>query len=288
MRTLILFVATSAIFGQQLAEPTIAHVLSAGRLQAIIGIPGAARFSTEQPTTRYTGIVTASNAQVSLLLAPDTATWRSPQASETIQLLTRPRAAAISPNGSWFAIATADHLLTTYHAAIAQHTYTPSDLDTSADAIAIADNGTLLVSNNSDTSYVTPQAVATTFPTSVECPLFAPGSDIALASSTTAHAIVQIAPNSGVAIIATLPDITAPTSLALSADASTLWLSHEASPTLTALPLRSGQLHTYDISPGRLIPTGTPGVFLWATNTLLDTTRTPPETLLIAPEAAQQ
>lgn len=262
----------------RISAPRIGSMLTDGQLTEIIGVPGAARFGTTRPTS-YLQLIPASHARVSLAIASDRLVLLGATRAELL-IDSSASFAAISPRGSHIAYLTPAALVirdltTSEPSTITRESIGITD---SVQSIAVSDSGLVLLSTDHKLIAAGPHTTGTSIDSGLSIS-FLPGSDQAVAYDARRLLLIDGA---------TLNTITAAeasiTGLALSGDASTIWLA-TADPELLAYSLADHTVARHEMpSSGTLRLLGAPDVFLWSASALLDTRRPRPQVLLIASE----
>ena len=295
--TLAITVATLsplALLGQDaLSAPRIGTVLSSdGFLHDIQGIPGACRFVQNADTSHYIAFQVASHGLLMLAATADSIVITG-YGTRRFTLTSAPRAVAVSPKGTFFAVAT-NEALTVYSLTNPDILPKATDLADLAIAdgplsLAVSDNGVVLLADATHVALTGIGVSTAQAPLALSFPRFIPASDAAVAYSSSDSALVLVHTDtlSAERLLAASDGLSTPTGIEFSADGTTAWISQSGTNSVMSYSLETRSATSFDVgSQGALRSIGLPGVFVWNETAILDAQRAAPQVLLVATEVA--
>jgi len=277
----------SGLAQEHLSAPRLGSVLFAdGMFRNIEGVPGATRFTSAVDRTVYTAAVSASHARVIL-----TATSASVAVGAFgLAIPERPIALALSPHGTHFAFIAGGNL-TRCDVATRKHASTALvdlALDSDSAALAISDQGTVIVSDSRWLTITRTKADIIRVALPLDLPRFLPDSESALAFSRTGNALIMLDTQSLASerLLSAADGLLPPTGMEVSEGA--VWISQDAPNSVLRYSLVTRSAAAFPLtSVGRIRPLGTPGIYLWSDVTLLDARRDVPSVSRIAIPAGE-
>lgn len=293
--TLAITVATLsslALLGQDaLSAPRIGTVLSTdGFLRDIQGVPGACRFVQNADTSHYMAFQVASHG-LRMLSATANSVVITGYGTRRFTLTSAPRAVAVSPKGTFFAVATID-ALTVYSLTNPDILPKATDLADLAIAdgplsLAVSDIGLALLADATHAALTGIAVSNAQAPFALLFPRFVPATNTAVAYSSADSSLVLVHTDtlSSERLLTLSDGLSTPTGIELSADGTTAWISQGGTNSVLSYSLETRSAAKFNVgSQGALRSIGLPGVFLWNETALLDAQRAAPQVLLVATE----